>query len=137
MPIQAARYYEQAMAQPDADVETGRVKEFERLASAWLGAHDYDRARATLKTALGQKENLGLWSLLGDLEYMDDDFEAALTAFDRATDLDPEFGRGWLMMGYCAIELGRPDEARRHLEKADEFPDQASGARSLLGRVGS
>ena len=60
VPIQAARYYEQAMARPDADVETGRVEEFERLASAWLGAHDYDRARATLKTALGQKENLGL-----------------------------------------------------------------------------
>ena len=68
---------------------------------------------------------------------MDEDFEAALTAFDRATDLDPEFGRGWLMMGYCAIELGRPDEARRYLEKAAEFPDQAAGARSLLGRVGS
>lgn len=136
VPIQAARYYEQAMAQPDADVETGRVKEFERLATAWLGAHDYDRARATLNTALGQKETLGLLSLLGDLEYMDEDFAAALTAFGRATDLDPEFGRGWLMMGYCAVELGRRDEARRYLEKAAEFPDQSSGARSLLGKVG-
>jgi Flp pilus assembly protein TadD len=68
---------------------------------------------------------------------MDVDYEAALTAFGRATDLDPDFGRGWLMMGYCATELGRRDEARRHLEKAAEFPNQASGARSLLGRVGS
>jgi tetratricopeptide (TPR) repeat protein len=112
------------------------VEEFERLASAWLGAHDHDRARTTLKTALSQKETAGLWSLLGDLEYLDEDFEAALAAFGRACDLDPEFGRGWLMMGYCAIELGRPDEARPHLEKATEFPGQASGARSLLGRVG-
>ena len=137
VPIQAARYYEQAMAAPDADVETGRGKEFERLASAWLGAHDHNRARTTLKTALSQKESAGLWSLLGDLEYMDEDFEAALTAFGRATDLDPEFGRGWLMMGYCATELGHSAEAREFLEKAAEFPDQAASARSLLGRVGS
>jgi Flp pilus assembly protein TadD len=118
-------------------VETGRAEEFERLASAWLSAHAHDRARATLKTALGRKETVRLWSLLGDLEYLDEDYEAALTAFDRSCELDPEFGRGWLMMGYCALELERETEARRHLEKAAEFPGQASGARSLLSRIGS
>jgi len=41
------------------------------------------------------------------------------------------------MMGYCALELEREAEARRHLEKAAEFPGQAAGARSLLGRIGS
>ena len=51
--------------------------------------------------------------------------------------LDPDFGRGWLMMGYCAVELGREDEARRHLERAAEFPEQATSARNLLSRVGS
>jgi len=143
VPLQAARFYEQAMIEPmaepapSASVETGRAEEFERLASAWLRAHAHDRARATLKTALGRKETVRLWSLLGDLEYLDEDYEAALTAFDRSCELDPDFGRGWLMMGYCALELEREAEARRHLEKAAEFPGQAAGARSLLGRIGS
>lgn len=137
VPVQAARYYQEAMNMPATDVETGRADEFKRLASAWLGAHDHDRARATLKTALAEKETVGLWSLLGDLEYLDGDFEAALTAFGSACDLDQDFGRGWLMMGYCAIELGRDVEARRHLNKAAEFPGTEANARNLLGRVGS
>ncbi len=137
VPVQAARYYQEAMNMPTGDVETGRADEFKRLASAWLGAHDHDRARATLKTALTEKETVGLWSLLGDLEYLDGDFEAALTAFGSACDLDPDFGRGWLMMGYCAIELGRETEARRHLNKAAEYPGTEANARSLLGRIGS
>ena len=138
VPVKAAGYYEQAMDMPTTtdDIESGRTDEYERLASAWLGAHDHDRARATLQTALSEQETVGLWSLLGDLEYLDKDFEAALTAFGRSCEVDPDFGRGWLMMGYCAIELGRQDEARRHLEKAAEYPGQAAGARSLLGRIG-
>jgi Flp pilus assembly protein TadD len=72
---------------------------------------------------------------MGDLEYLDEDFEASLKAFSRACDTDPDYGRGWLMMGYCALELGRDAEARRHLEKAAAFPDQQANARSLLGRI--
>jgi tetratricopeptide (TPR) repeat protein len=139
VPLQAARYYEKAMDMPGTgqSIEAGRAREFERLASAWLGAHDHERARATLQTAIGEKETVGLWSLLGDLEYLDEDFEAALKAFGHACDLDPDFGRGWLMMGYCAIELERPGEARRHLNKAATYPGLESSARSLLGRVDS
>ncbi|MEN8005850.1 MAG: tetratricopeptide repeat protein [Candidatus Krumholzibacteriota bacterium] len=139
VPLQAARYYEKAMGLPGTGegAEAGRADEFERLASAWLGAHDHERARATLQTAIGEKETVELWSLLGDLEYMDEDFEAALKAFGRACALDQDFGRGWLMMGYCAIELDRPGEARRHLNKAAAYPGTEAGARSLLDRVGS
>ena len=139
VPVRAAWYYEQAMAMPvtTTGVEAGRAGEFKRLASAWLRAHDHDRARTTLQTALGEQGTVGLWSLLGDLEYLEEDFEAALTAFGRSCELDPDFGRGWLMMGYCAIELDREAEARRHLERATEYPGQAARARSLLGRIGS
>ena len=139
VPIQAARFYEQALSMPAPadDVEKVRAAEFERLASAWLAAHELDRARATLQVALAEKETLGLWSLLGDLEYLDEDFEASLAAFDRATSIDSGAGRAWLMKGYCALELGRDAEALSHLEKAAGFPDQSAAARSLLGRIGS
>ena len=135
VPVRAARYYEQAMAMPATTAgadEAGHAEEFKRLASAWLRAHDHGRARATLQAALSEQATAGLWSLLGDLEYMEEDFEAALTAFGRSCELDPDFGRGWLMMGYCAIELGRETEACRHLERAAEYPGQAANARSLL-----
>lgn len=137
VPLQAARYYETAMAMPAGDVESGRGREFERLASAWLSAHDHERARNTLQVGLGEQETVGLWSLLGDLEYLNEDFQASLTAFSRATEKDSDFGRGWLMMGYCALELGRDTEARAHLDKAATYPDQAASARSLMGRIGS
>ena len=41
------------------------------------------------------------------------------------------------MRGYCALELGRDGEARRFLNTAAAFPNQAANARSLLGRIGS
>jgi tetratricopeptide (TPR) repeat protein len=136
VPLQAARYYQLALDMPaTGDVENGRGGEYERLASAWLAAHDHEKARATLQGALAEKETVGLWSLMGDLEYLDEDFEASVKAFSRACDTDPDYGRGWLMMGYCALELGRDAEARRHLEKAAAFPDQQANARSLLGRI--
>jgi len=41
------------------------------------------------------------------------------------------------MMGYCAVELGRDNDARGHLERAAEFPEQAASARNLLSRIRS
>jgi tetratricopeptide (TPR) repeat protein len=137
VPVKAARYYEQAMAQPagQASVESGRAGEYLRLATAWMSAHRHENARATLKQALGEKETRRLWALLGDLEYLDEDYAAALEAFTRAGNIDPAFGRGWLMMGYCAIELGNDAAAREHLTRATDFSDQAAAARSLLERL--
>jgi len=137
VPIQAARYYAKGMAQSSASasVEKGRANEYQRLATAWMSAHRLDEARMTLKTALAEKENRALWALLGDLEYLDEDFQASLAAFGRAGDLDPGYGRSWLMMGYCALELGEDQAARKHLNRALEYPDQAAAARSLLARL--
>lgn len=131
VPLQAARYYEQAFtaaSEPQPD-------EYRKLATAWLSAHELDAARATLATALAARPTTGLWALKGDLEYTAEDYGAALDAFGQATALDPEFGRGYLMQGYCALELDREAEARRHLARAISFPDQAAAARALVRRL--
>jgi tetratricopeptide (TPR) repeat protein len=137
VPLQAARYYEKALALPAREgVESSRrAEQQERLASAWLAAQENERARDVLNTALAEAPSTRLYALLGDLEYMAGNRAAALAAFARCTEQDPDYGRGWLMMGYCALELDRPEEARRYLDRAAEFPDQAASARGLMGRL--
>ncbi len=133
VPLQAARYYERAFT---GDTEPA-PDEYRKLATAWLAAHETDRARGVLQAALAARPTRGLWALLGDLEYTVEDYEAGLAAFRSSTALDPEFGRGYLMMGYCALELGREAEARAHLARAAEFAAQKETARALLGRLGA
>jgi len=131
VPLQAARYYEQAFS---AATEP-RPDDYRKLATAWLSAHELEAARATLATALAARPTRSLWALKGDLEDTAEDCAAALEAFRQGTILDPEFGRGYLMMGYCAVELGQDAAARRHLARAATFPDQATAARGLVDRL--
>ena len=147
VPLQAARYYARALAltgkETGTDVGPGRSELRERRIDSLLAAHEYDQARTVLEEALAGGEGAGgdsgeasdeipaatsdqartarLWARLGDLEYQQGNWAAALAAFTRSTDLDPQFGRGWLMMGYCAGELGRLEEAGRYRDRAAEF----------------
>lgn len=102
------------------------------LAVSWLQAHEPDSARVVLQAALASEHDAGFWSLLGDLEYETERWEAARTAFARATELDPDAGRAWLMRGACALKLEDHDGARRLLERAVEHASFAAEARRLL-----
>ena len=127
VPLQAARYYEQALGS-----ETGSEDELSRLAASWLAAHELDKGRQVLMSALTNAPTAELWFLLGDLEYMAEDFAAAADAFEQGCGLDADHGRGWLMLGYCRMEAGDKAAARKHLRRAAEFPEQESSAKSLL-----
>ena len=111
--------------------------DFERLAAAYLAAHDRQAALATLGRALTAQPSPRLWSLLGDLHYLDADYAAALTAYGHCVELEPRSGRALLMQGYCALELGRQQEALPLLEQAAAFPEQAESAGRLLARLRS
>lgn len=131
VPLQAARYYERAFAlKPEPS-----PKDFRRLASAWLAAYEWDLARATLQKGLAAHPTTRLWALKGDLEYSVADYAAALEAFRQSIASDQDFGRGYLMMGYCALELGDEEAAREHLLRAAAYSAQAKSARSLLAQL--
>ncbi len=132
VPIKAAQYYEQALKQGDKEPLS---TDYERLASAYLAAHKVPESRQAIKRGLEVADTLQLWSLLGDLDYMDKDYAAALIDFQKCQTLSDDFGRGWLMMGYCALEMGNKDQAYRFLVKAKAYPDQASSAETLLRRL--
>jgi tetratricopeptide (TPR) repeat protein len=131
VPERAIRSYETAM---EADASGD---ELERLASAYLAAHDSESAMKTLNRALERQPTPRLWSLYGDLNFMEEKYAEAYTAYERSLELDPEEGRSHIMMAYCAMELGDKNEAKTHLQLASEFPDQAEKATEILNKIDS
>jgi tetratricopeptide (TPR) repeat protein len=129
IPAQASLHYKKAMN------GSGTAEEFEQLASAYLASHDTKEAMQTLKQALEMKPTYRLWSLIGDLYYIEKDYAKSYEAFEKCMEYDDQQGRPYLMMGYCALELGNMQTAIQYLEKAVQFEDyQATGA-ALLNRA--
>ncbi|MFN2167093.1 MAG: tetratricopeptide repeat protein [Anaerolineae bacterium] len=131
VPLSAARCLQKALELAGNPTPADQ----EQLARTYLAAHRPAEARRILRAALERTPTAPLYSLLGDLEYLQEDFTAALAAYERSCGLDPENGRGWLMQGYCALELGRTDQARRDLERAAQHEAQATSARALLRQL--
>jgi tetratricopeptide (TPR) repeat protein len=129
VPERATRSYNTAM---DGEATTG---ELERLASAYLAAHDPDAALRTLTRALEQEPTPRLWSLHGDLNFMQERYDDAYEAYRKSTEMDPEGGRAYLMMAYCAMELGNKDEAKNQLKMAAGYPDQSEKAAEILEKI--
>ena len=132
VPLQAARYYQQALQYPENEPD---ADDYLRLASAWMAAHQMDEARSVLDKALAAGPTVKLLALLGDLNYSEEKFADAREAFAQCVTMDPEYGRGWLMSGYCSLELGENRKARHSLERAKVFSGQGKAATELLRRI--
>ncbi|HEX5133505.1 MAG TPA: tetratricopeptide repeat protein [Candidatus Krumholzibacteria bacterium] len=128
-PAAAAGYYKAATG------ETATASEVERIASAYLASYQPDSALTVLEAGIRTEPTFRLWSLLGDLHVMEKRFEPAYNAFLECSRLSPEEPRPRLMMGYCALELGRYDDAIDHLAAAAESEDYAERAQLLIRRA--
>ena len=129
VPLLACAYYEKAFA------SGASPEEYERLASAYLAAHRTGQARKLLTEAVKNEPTPNLWSLVGDLNYTEQDYEGAYYAFEESARLDPKDGRAYLMMGYCALQANKKTQAAEALQKAKGFPKQRKLAMQLLKRV--
>ena len=101
-----------------------------------MAGHQLDRAAATVAEALAGVPNSRLWSLAGDVYYLQEDYAAALAAYRETAARDPGADRALLMAGYCALELGDRRQATAYLRRAAEFPNQAESAQRLLATLG-
>jgi tetratricopeptide (TPR) repeat protein len=126
VPALACEQYQRAFA------SGASPEEYERLASAYMAAHETDEARKTLVEALKNEPTANLWSLVGDLNYLKEDFEGAYYAFEESARLDPKDGRAYLMMGYSALQAKKKELAADALRKAQGFPKQTKLAKQLL-----
>jgi tetratricopeptide (TPR) repeat protein len=129
VPEVAAEQYEAAFG------HSASATQVERLASAYLAARDMEAALRTLEQALRRQPTPRLWSLLGDLYYMERNYEESYRAFEQIGVGESGHPRASMMMAYCAIELGRYPVAMAHLEYATGFPGQEDRAKDLLNRL--
>ncbi|MFN2369980.1 MAG: tetratricopeptide repeat protein [Candidatus Krumholzibacteriia bacterium] len=132
VPWLAGREYARAV---EALGDAADGADWERLASALVAAHDTGEALAVLDQALAAAPTRRLVALQGDVHYLRHEYGQALDAYARLADLGDDTGRAWLMLGYCALELGRREEALTHLGRASNFEQQADMAQLLLQRA--
>lgn len=126
IPSEASDHYETAFS------DSAVPSEVERLSSAYLAAHEIDRALSAIEHALERSPTPRLYSLLGDLYYMERRYEDSYRAFERCVQIDSSQARSYLMMAYCAIELERYTGALAHLEQAAAFPEYEARATDLI-----
>jgi tetratricopeptide (TPR) repeat protein len=129
VPLEAAGLYEGALA------DSSSATMIERLASAYLAAHRPDAAAAVLEQALHKSPAGRLWLMLGEIRYTQGRYAAAYETLRQAATLLPGRGRVQLLLGYCAVELGRREEAVRHLEAAAADSAEGTRARDLLRKL--
>jgi tetratricopeptide (TPR) repeat protein len=114
---------------------SGTARDYEKLASACLASYQLDDASRAIADGLKIGPTYRLWSLLGDTRFLQLDYAGAFDAYRECATLDSTQGRPLLMMGYCALQADRPEEAVSYLELARDFPDQKLTAEQLLTRA--
>ncbi|MBN1478351.1 tetratricopeptide repeat protein [Candidatus Sumerlaeota bacterium] len=115
--VRAVTLWEQALAD---DPESTALRT--NLARALIETGDLPRARQELATVLeAEPERASAWNLLGRIERLEDNLEAALEAFRHAVDSAPD--QAWYLnnLGYTLLDLDRPQEALAPLGRAVEL----------------
>ena len=131
VPLSAAVYYEKALTSGNNPAV------YEKLASAYIGAHRPAKAIEVLDRALEKKPTSGLWFTMGQVLYEQGNFDKAYNAFNQSARLNSKNGRAYLMMGYCALQMDKKETARSAFQKATRFPKQRKIAKELLKQVAS
>jgi predicted Zn-dependent protease len=128
-PAAAAGYYSEATQ------DTASASEVERVASAYLASYQSKEALEVLEKGLREHPTFRLWSLLGDLHVMEERYDQAQHAFEECIRMNPQETRPHLMLGYCLIELDRPDDALPYLTTAAADTEWADRAQMLIRRA--
>ncbi len=105
VPLEAARIYERALAARPATTETDS-------AAVRRGREDQERLASAWLAAHRPGR--------------------ARAALQAAVKTDPDFGRGYLLLGYSSLELGLEEQARQELRRAQTYPKQAVEAGRIL-----
>ncbi len=128
-PAAAAGYYSSATQ------DSASAGEVERVASAYLASYQSEEALKVLEQGIQAEPTFRLWSLLGDLHVMENRYDQAEAAFAECVRLNPDEPRPHLMLGYCLLELNRPDDALVQLTIAAANEEWAERAQMLIRRA--
>jgi cytochrome c-type biogenesis protein CcmH/NrfG len=115
-------------------VEPERTSSREGLARAQAALGRPAVAADLLEAVLGKRPDAAeLWVLLGHQRMALAETEAALTAFERAAELQGDTFRNALELGVLELAAGRPDRARDWLDRVG--PEHPAYAMGLLKRA--
>ncbi len=107
----------------------------EQIARARLRQNRPEDAIAEYRRSLALQPTSSAWLGLGVVHASQADWAAAGRAFDAALALDPDDTRALTQRGRVWLELGRPDLARRDLERAKLLDPLDAEIRRVLRRV--
>lgn len=116
---------------------SGKVsaREYEKLADMYYKALRLDKAIKYMDKALDQEETGERYLKKGKYLYENREFARAIDAFRRSARLSQDSGMAQLLKGYAACEIDKWELAKRSFQKAEEFKDCRSSARSGLAFV--
>lgn len=97
---------------------------------------EYPQAVARLRQLLAvAPDDAEAYFFLGVAHMEQQHWDAAIEAFERATQLDPEMTSAWHNIGYCYYRQDYPDRAVPYLQRALEVRPDKWDSHMLLGLV--
>jgi hypothetical protein len=133
-PARAAAVLEEAIAK---DAVTVDDKLYEKVASSWIAAGEFDKAVAPLERGAELATTGNLLVRLGEVQSQREDWAAASLAVDRAIakgGLD-DLGAARFLKGVALFEQGLHDEAQTWFEQARESPQHRDAADDYLAKI--
>jgi Flp pilus assembly protein TadD len=85
-----------------------------------------------LKALALDPTNAEIWINLGVDRFAAGETVRALTCFEQAVRLAPQNCTGYYDLARCELKMGRPKQARQHLEKALQLEPEHQAARTEL-----
>ena len=112
-----------AKYQSDVDNNPRSVKAYLNLCFAYLALDAMQQATETLKHLLRlplrlEEDSADAHYWMGRIEYLQGNFEAALSAFQKAVDLSPDWSAGHAESGLCYFRLHKYDESEAAFTEA-------------------
>ena len=63
---------------------------------------------------------------LGDVYYFRREYDKAVRQYEKTLELDPNFGKTYVSLGFTYLAQGKPPAARKAFEKARDIPSEAT-----------
>jgi tetratricopeptide (TPR) repeat protein len=134
IPGKAADAYREAIARGGGTTKK-HGSYYEKLANAYIAAHQPELALQAIDKAIAKKEKEKLFFLKGHILMTEERWQEAYSAFARAAEIDRDDGRNHLLAGYCALQAGNHTSAKTHLKQATTFKKQKDQALQLLNHI--
>jgi tetratricopeptide (TPR) repeat protein len=119
------------------DAVTVDDKLYEKVASSWIAAGEFDKAVAPLERGAELATTGNLLVRLGEVQSQREDWAAASLAVDRAIakgGLD-DLGAARFLKGVALFYQGLHDEAQTWFEQARESPQHRDAADDYLAKI--